>query len=246
MVWKRNNRNLIYRITPNPQSGQPVYWWDIKGWLIFYNIALDQLIADVTSSVGAGNSIAFQVEQMPLEVCVLILEDRHYYKHNGIDYRFVPRIVRQLLTGKRVGGVSTIEQQYVRTFLNRKERTFGRKFNEWILAWLISHRSSKPDILRAYLSCAYYGYKLNGCDDASRRIFAKDASSLTLNEAALIASLLVYPLPAQISDYGEKQQWFPATNINQFFNQAEPITPRWANRIRRRWIYALKLINEAQ
>lgn len=239
-------RNLIYQHRAYKKYEQPLYCWDIKGWLIFYNMLLDRLTAEVQSLVKISSCINSQHEQMTLEECVLLLEDRYYYTHSGIDYRFIPRVIRQLVSGRRIGGVSTIEQQYVRTFLNRKERTIGRKFNEWVMAWLLSHRSSKADILSAYLSCAYFGYKLNGCEPVSDKIFSKKASSLTSTEAAFIASLLVYPLPKKIIEYQKSPHLLPVIDIDTFLDQAELITPLWAKNVRHRWMYALNLIDKTK
>ena len=47
-----------------------------------------------------------------LEWSVLLLEDRRFLIHSGVDWvHALFRVLRQILTVKRVGGVSTIEQQ---------------------------------------------------------------------------------------------------------------------------------------
>ncbi|WP_082890222.1 biosynthetic peptidoglycan transglycosylase [Halotalea alkalilenta] len=225
-------------------SGEPKYWFDIKGWLIFFNISLDELILD-TMQPRWDSSLLYSNGLQVLERHVLALEDRYYFKHKGIDYRAVWRILRQILKNKRIGGMSTIEQQYVRTYLNRRERTFGRKFNELMLAWLLSHRVNKIRILRTYLSCAYFGYKLNGCDSASNRLFGKASNELDEREAALVASLLVYPMPKSIVFAENLIFLLHICDIDRFFTEAYKISPRWSYNIRKRMEFSLSLLGHS-
>src|SRR6266478_7464058 len=89
------------------------------------------------------------------------------------------------------------------------DRSIRRKAYEMLLAWLIQHKYSKIEILRYYLRIAFFGSHLYGVERASQRVFSKWQFDLTLEEAADIASMLVYPRPR------------------------EP-TERWAEKIRRR------------
>lgn len=232
-------------LRPQLDANLPKYAWDIKGWLIFFNLAVDDLLFDVSCRrwlgySGDGTWVGGNAVQ-----CVLALEDRHFYRHGGIDPRFLPRLARQLLTGKRIGGISTIEQQYVRTYLNRKERTFGRKFNEWVLAWLLAHRADKQDILVSYLSCAYMGYKLTGLQAAAELVFGKDVGELDVNEASLLSSFLVYPLPKVVRKRAEGEAWFPVQDTQEFLEKISCDAPMWASKVRRRSKYALRLVGKA-
>lgn len=129
------------------------------------------------------------------EKMVLVSEDRRFFRHNGIDYVSVVREVLKALTFRRNGGASTIDMQFVRTATGYYERTYRRKVYEMLLAALIQFRYSKIEILRSYLKHAYFGSHLHGAERASRGFFGKSLWNLAPTEAAMLASMLVYPCP---------------------------------------------------
>src|SRR6267143_4606762 len=104
--------------------------------------------------------------------------------------------------------------QFVRTATGYYDRSIRRKVYEMLLAWLIQYKYSKIEILRYYLKIAFFGSHLYGVERTSRRVFFKREIDLTLEEAADIASMLVYPRPK------------------------EP-TERWAARVHRRSKYLI-------
>ena len=125
---------------------------------------------------------------------VVSIEDQRFYDHSGIDFiRVAAAAVRNLQAGRRAEGGSTITQQLARlTFLNR-DKTYRRKLKEVILAANIEREYSKKEILEMYLNKVYFGDGLYGVEAASRGYFAKHASELTIDEAALLAGLIQSP-----------------------------------------------------
>lgn len=98
--------------------------------------------------------------------------------------------------GKRHGGASTIDMQLFRTITQRYERTISRKLFEIFGAILLQRHYTKLEILRIYLSVAYFGTLLRGSSAASYAMFGENAEGLTGHNAAVLASLLVYPKPS--------------------------------------------------
>lgn len=131
---------------------------------------------------------------------IVVLEDKRYLRHRGVDWRSVLRITLQELLRRRRGGASTIEMQLIRTILDNRQRTISRKINEFILAWLLNFRLDKLSILVSYENQAFFGSHLEGVEAASRVMFGKRAESLDLGEAAIIAAMLVYPRPNMETD----------------------------------------------
>lgn len=132
---------------------------------------------------------------LPVEKMILILEDRRFFRHNGVDLRSLCReIVRAVLIQPH-GGASTIDMQFVRTATGFREKTFKRKAYEIILALLIQFRYNKIEILRSYLDCAFFGSRLFGIQAICRREYQKLPSELSFDEAAETAAMLVYPRP---------------------------------------------------
>lgn len=217
-----------------------------KSFLFLLNLQVDWLLERIEAIRWDFSSIMWEDDDSELERLTLALEDRWFFEHSGIDLRAVPRVIRQIVSLKRVGGVSTIEQQLVRTLLERRERTLKRKSREMMLAWIISHRMAKRDILRAYLATAYFGYRLRGCDQVSDFVFGKPASDLESEEAAFVASLLVYPLPKVVREFGEASALYPVGDLRSFLKAASPIAPRWGRRVHRRLNYGLARVRKAK
>ncbi|QTP56231.1 hypothetical protein HNO51_16985 [Billgrantia sulfidoxydans] len=221
-------------------GGKPAFTLDIKGWLIYYNLILDKILLHLDSA-KYSSSLAFHDNLTEFEKYVVLLEDKRYFNHRGVDLYFIPRALKQLVTRKRIGGISTIEQQYIRTILNRKERTLSRKHREIILSWLLAHRACKKEVLKSYLGSAYFGYKINSCDEASLVLFRKNANEAKAEEAALLASLLVYPLPKQVIHEIKEKNIQTPININNFFQVSSLVAPNWSSKISRRLRFAISL-----
>jgi hypothetical protein len=141
----------------------------------------------------------------PLEKMVVLLEDRRFFHHIGVDLRSVIRELYKMLTLRKHGGASTIDMQFVRTATDYRDHTLERKAYESLLAILIHFRYGKHLILRSYLAFAYFGTGLHNADRAAQKVFAKTADQLDLEEAAFLASLLAYPRPRSGSAEWERK-----------------------------------------
>lgn len=149
-------------------------------------------------------SLAYYPQELTnLEKLTLVLEDRRFHHHHGFDVKSTLREFFRAFTLRSHGGASTIDMQFVRTSTGYKERKLRRKLYEMFLAVLIQFRYSKITILRSYLDCAYFGSHLKGANAAARRVFGKMAHELSIEEAAFIAAMLVYPRPSHPTDEWE-------------------------------------------
>lgn len=206
--------------------------------LIQMNIQLDSIKSWTTQNdqgdhFATISSRSLLYSQMPNVVRdILLLEDRSFFKHMGFELRSLPRGLKRLYKYGRFGGVSTIDQLLVRTYLQRRERTANRKIREIILAYLINLHHSKAEILMAFVNCAYFGPKLNGADTAAKVIFGKRASTLSEDESALISCLLPYPLPPNVSIFLRSHG--PCDHYSELLSQFSEENPWWTKRIRSR------------
>jgi 1A family penicillin-binding protein len=132
---------------------------------------------------------------VPLHVrqAFVATEDRRFYDHHGIDWR---ALVRASLRNIRAGGVregfSTITMQVVRnTFAVRRYRgrSFKQKLIEMRLSRLLEQTLTKDQILELYLNVIYLGNGVYGVEAASRDLFGKSVSDLTVPEGAVLAAL---------------------------------------------------------
>jgi penicillin-binding protein 1A len=97
------------------------------------------------------------------------IEDERFYKHNGVDARAIIRAAwANLKAMKPVQGGSTITQQLARDLFLTRERTFGRKAREVLLAMEIERQYAKDEILYFYLNQTYYGHNAYGAEAAAR------------------------------------------------------------------------------
>jgi penicillin-binding protein 1A len=118
------------------------------------------------------------------------IEDRRFYKHGGVDYKGILRAaVKDLSARKLIQGGSTITQQLVRNLYISRQRTFKRKIKEACLAIKLARHKSKDWILGSYMNAVYYGNHSYGIEAAAQTYFSRRASSLTLDQAALLAGL---------------------------------------------------------
>src|SRR5688500_8044200 len=120
-------------------------------------------------------------------------EDRRFFDHGGIDWRGVARsIVRNLGAMGVREGFSTITMQVARnSFLQHRYhgRSLRRKLIELRLTKLLEKELTKEQILEHYLNVIYLGNGVYGVEAASRDLFGKSVSQVTLSEAALLAAL---------------------------------------------------------
>ncbi|WP_395502761.1 biosynthetic peptidoglycan transglycosylase [Ectopseudomonas mendocina] len=135
-----------------------------------------------------------------VEKMVLVLEDRRFLDHYGVDLRSVLRELLRAMKFQRHGGASTIDMQFVRTCTGYRERTIRRKVYEIFLSIIIQFRYSKIVILRSYLACAFFGSHLEGVEAVSRKLFGKNSAELSVEQASYVAAMLVYPMGLKTSD----------------------------------------------
>tara|TARA_R110002110_G_scaffold255682_2_gene471457 strand:- start:4860 stop:7325 length:2466 start_codon:yes stop_codon:yes gene_type:complete len=120
-------------------------------------------------------------------------EDQHYYEHFGVDVIGIARAVltnlKNLGSGRRPVGASTITQQVAKNFLLTNETSLERKIKEAILAIRIEKAFSKTHILELYLNEIYLGYGSYGVAAAALNYFNKSLDELTISDAAFLAGL---------------------------------------------------------
>jgi len=134
--------------------------------------------------------IGFKDIPESVRAATISLEDQDFYQHFGIQPKAILRAaLKDIITLDAAQGASTITQQFVKNSLLSNERTLTRKVKEVILSLEIEAKFTKDEILAMYLNEIPYGSNAYGIESASQTFFGKSASDLTLDEAALLASL---------------------------------------------------------
>lgn len=123
------------------------------------------------------------------------IEDKNFYNHKGINpVRIIGAIFNNIKSGKIVEGASTITQQYARNLYLNNNKNFKRKIDEIMIAINLETKYTKNEILEGYLNTIYFDHGIYGIQDASKFYFNKNASELSLIEAASLASIPKGPI----------------------------------------------------
>lgn len=186
-------------VTNQALGGRSTGCSPVFGHIVFWPISLfarhRENLSRIDAAIHRSRDQSSMTTLTALEHMVMMLEDRRFLKHAGVDVRSVIREISRALTFRRFGGASTIEMQFVRTVTGFRQHTIRRKLYEAVLAIIVRSRYGKLAVLRSYIACAFFGSGLIGADVAARKLFGKDAAQLTLSEAAFVAAMLARPRP---------------------------------------------------
>jgi penicillin-binding protein 1C len=118
----------------------------------------------------------------------LLHEDRHFYRHVGVDPLALMRgFLRTYIVGGRKIGASTISMQLARMVYGVNSRSLSGKCLQILHALQLEAHYSKDQLFEAYLNRASYGYNIEGVGAASAIYFHAKAQDLTLPEALTLA-----------------------------------------------------------
>ena len=133
-------------------------------------------------------------------------EDARFYKHSGIDYESIARVLFKTLLSRdsSQGGGSTITQQLAKTLYPRGEnasripgvyqvRMVWTKLKEWITAVKLERDYTKDEIVTMYLNAVFFGSSAYGVKSASQTFFAKEPKDLTVEESATLVGMVNKP-----------------------------------------------------
>lgn len=149
---------------------------------------------EIVTKLGAKDRVLIDPSNIPqtLEDAILSIEDRRFYEHNGIDLvRIAGAFVSNVKNGSLQGG-STITQQLVKLSVfstTDEHRTIERKIQEFFLAMDLEKEYTKKDILALYLNKTYLANDTYGFGTAAKFYYDKNASDLTIAQAALLAGM---------------------------------------------------------
>lgn len=163
-----------------------VYAYDENG----NEVEIKRLAAD-------ENRIWVDYEEMSpyLIDAVVAVEDKRFYEHKGVDWqRTASSLLKDVLNLEGAGqGGSTITQQLIKNITGDDEVTWERKLREIFRALSIEEKYTKIDIIESYLNRIWFGGMIYGVGAASAYYFDKEASELTVSEAAILAGMIRSP-----------------------------------------------------
>jgi len=129
---------------------------------------------------------------------VLLVEDRRFYDHRGVDWRALASSpVRNIWSSKK-RGASTLSMQLIAMLDKRlkpkgERRSLKEKGKQILAARTMERTWTKEQILEAYLNLISFRTELQGIAAASRGLFNKEPSGLNYPESLILASLITSP-----------------------------------------------------
>ena len=123
--------------------------------------ALDESV--ISTLKGGKDSYYLSITDMPsnVECAIVSIEDKKFFRHNGIDYRALLRAVKAMIeNGEATQGGSTITMQLARNIFLSQEKTWQRKVEEMYIARELEKKYTKDEILEFYLNNIYFGNRI--------------------------------------------------------------------------------------
>ncbi len=129
---------------------------------------------------------------------MVAIEDQRFYSHGGVDIkRTFGATAKYVLSKFGIGdasyGGSTITQQVIKNITQEKNKTPTRKVKEMLRAIALEKQLEKDEILTIYLNIVYFANQCYGVESAANTYFDKNASDLSIAQAATIAGITQYP-----------------------------------------------------
>ncbi|MEE8391351.1 MAG: transglycosylase domain-containing protein [Anaerolineae bacterium] len=170
-----------------------------------YDRSGEILVYEVIDPTGGDRTwVTLDLISENLICATIAIEDRDYWENPGINVRGITRAAWADIRGQQIQGGSSITQQLIKNIVIEEElryisaegpewKDYERKITEILLAYRISEKYSKEQILEWYLNTNFYGSLAHGIEAAARVYFGKSARELTLSEAATLAAIPQFP-----------------------------------------------------
>ena len=118
------------------------------------------------------------------------IEDKKFYKHNGIDYKAMIRAAKAIIQDGRISqGGSTITMQLARNIYLDTGKKWQRKVKEMFIALELEKIYTKNQIMEFYLNNIYFSNGYYGVDAACRGYFDCELSELDVSQIAFLCAI---------------------------------------------------------
>ncbi len=156
---------------------------------------ITELYSDDGRTVGSfalERRVVISDDDIPqlLRDALIATEDKNFERHWGVDVTGVARaVVKAAMGGGRIRGTSTITQQLSRLCFLTAEKSFKRKFQEFLFSIQIERFYTKAQILTLYCNQVPLGHRTFGFEAAAQFYFSKELKDLSLDQIAVLAAL---------------------------------------------------------
>ena len=179
-----------------------LYFFLMVCWYATFNPRMTNMMSDQLSVLREKNPDAQLKHQwVPygrisanLKRAVIASEDANFAEHDGVDWEALQKAYEK--NNKRhkvVGGGSTITQQLAKNLVLSGSRSYVRKGQELIIAFMLETVMDKARILELYLNVVEYGRGVFGAEAAARHYYKISAARLGVEQSAKLAVMLPNP-----------------------------------------------------
>ena len=138
--------------------------------------------------------VDYQRVSVHVKRAVIASEDSRFPDHDGVDWEAIEKAFeKNTRRGKVAFGGSTITMQLAKNLFLSGDRSYLRKAQELVIAYMLEAVMSKRRILEIYLNVAEWGVGVFGIEAAARHYFDVSAAQLTPAQAARLAAMLPRP-----------------------------------------------------
>ena len=129
-----------------------------------------------------------------LKRAVIASEDANFSEHEGVDWEALQKAYEKNNRKRKVvSGGSTITQQLAKNLFLSGERSYLRKGQELIIAFMLETLMDKERIFEIYLNSVEFGRGIFGAEAAARHYYGVGAAGLSGAQAAKLAVMLPNP-----------------------------------------------------
>lgn len=155
------------------------------------------LLVDRVAGPGSREWMPLPALGTTLPTAAITMEDPGFTYHRGfVVQAYLNSLIDNLKLGRFHRGGSTISMQLAKNLWLRRDKTLGRKAQEFFLAQALESCLTKDQILELYLNVVEFGPDLYGIGPAAEHYFKTSASALSPVQAFWLASILPRPRSA--------------------------------------------------
>jgi 1A family penicillin-binding protein len=162
-----------------------------------FNPSQTSLVYDANGTLVSERNDGKEAEYVAYEdipakyiVALISIEDKKFYKHNGVDIKAVFRAAKaMLLNGKITQGGSTITMQLAKLMFMDPDKTWQYKVQQIFLATELEKKYSKSQILEYYLNNIYFANGYYGIDAACHGYFDCELNELDISQIAFLLAI---------------------------------------------------------
>ena len=179
-----------------------LYFFLMVCWYAYFNPRMTNMMSDQLAVLREKNPnaqlkqqwVPYSAISANLKRAVITSEDSNFADHDGVDWEALQKAYeKNNKKHKVVGGGSTITQQLAKNLFLSGSRSYIRKGQELIIAFMLETVMSKERILELYLNVVEYGRGIFGAEAAARHYYRTSAANLGAAQAARLAVMLPNP-----------------------------------------------------